>query len=89
MSTNSIHLLQNSRSLAKTRTLNAGISKLNEKGKTLKFLLFSRYFAFVLNKTLQLSYYPQKCGVYIFCDRFSKRFKTVQSSPKNVKSSVY
>ena len=80
MSTTNIHLLQfNFKSLAKTRTLNAGILKLIPKKNCLKFQHYISHFAHA-----KLNYHLEYFGVY-----FSfLRFKMVYSNTKNPKSSI-
>ena len=82
MSTTNIHLLQfNFKSLAKTRTLNAGTLELIPKKNCPKF---QHTLAILLMQIPWLNYHLEYFGVY-----FSfLRFKMVHSNTKNPKSTI-
>ena len=80
--------IQNSRSLAKTRTLNVVVSKLIPK-KSLKLVYFRLHFVFVFIKFFSLTYHPEYCKVYFLWWEHKTCFKMVHSSLDNAKSRVY
>ena len=76
-------------SLAKTRTLNAGISRLIQKGeKSLKFITLHLPHCFFLVKVLLRECHSEYFGIYSSWYNHQMHFQVVHSYQKNAKSRV-